>query len=167
MSDKQIEIAGTSNRYLMKKCMKIPTEIKLRKSVSHISSDLFASDGQLSLLSDKNENIIEQIKCKLSSYKQQDVEKKIYDATKIVNLDETFELLSACNLSCYYCSSKLLLLYENVREKSQWTLDRINNDLGHNRDNILIACLECNLKRRNKSKSAFLFTKNLVISKCD
>ena len=74
MSDKQIEIAGTSNRYLMKKCMKMPKEIKLRKSVSHISSDLFASDGQLSLLSDKNENIIEQIKCKLSSYKQQSFE---------------------------------------------------------------------------------------------
>ena len=72
-----------------------------------------------------------------------------------------------CKLKCYYCQLEMNVLYDISREASQWTVDRINNDLGHNKDNVLIACLECNLKRRNKSKSAFLFTKNLVISKCD
>jgi hypothetical protein len=44
-------------------------------------------------------------------------------------------------------------------------LDRINNDLGHNNDNVVISCLECNLKRRKKSKDSFLFTKQLKINR--
>jgi hypothetical protein len=45
----------------------------------------------------------------------------------------------------------------------QWSLDRINNDIGHNSGNLVVACLECNLKRRRTNKDAFLFTKNLTI----
>ena len=68
---------------------------------------------------------------------------------------------------CYYCNSKMNILYENVRESKQWTVDRINNDLGHNIDNIVLACLDCNLKRRCKSADKFLFTKQLNIIKQD
>ena len=108
-------------------------------------------------------NIVSQVMSKLGSYKQQDIEKKIYDPEHIVILKDVFELLESCKLSCYYCSQELYLLYSNVREKKQWTLDRIDNSKGHNKDNVLIACLECNLKRRNQNKTAFLFTKNMVI----
>ena len=44
-------------------------------------------------------------------------------------------------------------------------LDRINNDLGHNKDNVKIACLGCNLKRRRLNMDKFLFTKQLKIQK--
>jgi len=59
----------------------------------------------------------------------------------------------------------MLILYEIVRESLQWTLDRIDNAVGHNKNNVLIACLHCNLKRRKQSKDAFLFTKQLQIVK--
>ena len=165
---KVIKIEGTSNRYQMKKCMKEVKENKIRKSVAHISSEKMELDSQLSLLHDHlykqiDKNIVSQMMSKLSSYKQQDIEKKIYDPTRLVLLKEVFELLESCQLSCYYCSQQLYLLYSNVREKKQWTLDRIDNSKGHNKDNVLIACLECNLKRRNQNKNAFLFTKNMVI----
>ena len=43
----------------------------------------------------------------------------------------------------------------------QWSLDRIDNDYGHNHDNVVISCLECNLKRRcidmNKYKESKKF----------
>ena len=71
--------------------------------------------------------------------------------------------MHSCKLICYYCNQSTLLLYENVREKKQWTLDRIDNDIGHNENNVVIACLECNLRRRRTNTSAFLFTKQLTI----
>ncbi len=47
----------------------------------------------------------------------------------------------------------------------QWSLDRINNDIGHNSGNLLIACLECNLKRRRINCDNFNFTQNMKIIK--
>ena len=52
-----------------------------------------------------------------------------------------------------------------VREPFQWTLDRIDNDDNHNKDNVVIACLDCNLKRRRRDADKFYFTKNLTIKK--
>jgi len=167
MESKVIKIEGINNRYQIKKCMKIPTEIKQRKSVQHVSSQYFQLDAQLSLLLEleTNSDILCQLGAKLSSYKQQDIEKKIYNADHFVKLADVSYLLTQSQLACYYCSEQMYLLYSNVREKRQWTLDRINNDLGHNRDNVIIACLECNLKRRNINKNAFLFTKNIKITR--
>jgi hypothetical protein len=37
--------------------------------------------------------------------------------------------------------------------------------LGHNKGNLVMACLECNLKRRRTNKDAFFITKNLTITR--
>ena len=37
-------------------------------------------------------------------------------------------------------------MYDNVREKMQWTLDRIDNDQGHNKDNVVICYMLLNGK---------------------
>ena len=62
-------------------------------------------------------------------------------------------------------SIKKNILYDNSRELKQWSVDRINNDFGHNNDNFYLACLDCNLQRRRKSDTKFLFTKQLCIIK--
>lgn len=59
----------------------------------------------------------------------------------------------------------MLIFYQKVREISQWTLDRVDNDLSHKNDNVIIACLKCNLDRRRQNKDKFLFTKQLKINK--
>ena len=59
----------------------------------------------------------------------------------------------------------MCILYEVSRELKQWTLDRIDNDKGHNNDNYHLACLDCNLKRRRQTDVKFLFTKQLKIVK--
>ena len=56
-------------------------------------------------------------------------------------------------------------MYENVRESKQWTLDRIDNNIGHNKDNVVICCLECNLKRGTIDDKKFKFTKQMRIIK--
>ena len=70
-------------------------------------------------------------------------------------------------LKCRYCKKEINVLYDISREMTQWSVDRINNDLGHNIDNYHLACLECNLKRRRRSDENFLFTKQLHIIKQD
>ena len=111
--------------------------------------------------------IVSHIKTKLSSYKQQDILKKKYLPENFVSYNDVITLLSQSNMKCYYCSCETYLLYEIVREMKQWSLDRINNDIGHNKNNLVICCLECNLKRRRTNKDAFFFTKNLKIHKMD
>jgi hypothetical protein len=59
------------------------------------------------------------------------------------------------------------VLYDISREMRQWSVDRIDNDKGHNINNYHLACLECNLKRRRRTDEKFLFTKQLNIIKHD
>ena len=114
----------------------------------------------------KDKRIISILKKKISSYKQQDKHKKILrKESSIITLQETLDKLVASKLKCYYCKTKIFILYKQIREKKQWTLDRIDNSIGHHRDNVVISCLECNLKRRTTEIDRFTFTKQLKIKK--
>jgi hypothetical protein len=113
------------------------------------------------------ENAKTEIERKINGYKQQDIKKGIYDENKLISLQETLEKLIESNLYCNYCRKDVKVLYKIVREPSQWTLDRINNDLCHSNSNTLISCLSCNLKRRLMDKDKFEFTKQLNITKLE
>ncbi len=101
---------------------------------------------------------------KLHGYKSQDKKIEIYSDYHFIKEEKVKELLELCDYTCYYCKEKVLMEYEK-RDKKQWTLDRKDNTMGHNKDNVLISCLACNLKRRNRTVEKFLFTKQLVIKK--
>jgi len=105
------------------------------------------------------------IKGKIAGYKQQDILKKRLNDTEFVKINEVIQLLINSELKCCYCAEDVYILYERVREMKQWSLDRIDNTIGHNTNNLIIACLECNLKRRRTNKDAFLFTKNMIITR--
>ncbi len=102
---------------------------------------------------------------KIAGYKGQDIKKEIYDKDNLITLEEVIEKLLSTKLKCFYCACNVLVIYKNVREPTQWTLDRKNNDLGHSCDNTLIACLKCNLQRRVTSMEKFDFTKKLRLKK--
>jgi len=166
---KQIIITGTSNKYQMKQVLKIP-KIEKRRIVSadwdfqdmSYSKHINVFENNLNDLNFYN-TCISQIKTKLTNYKQQDILKNRLD--DIIKIETVIEKLKECNFKCTYCSNEILILYELCREKYQWTLDRIDNSKGHNEHNILISCLECNLKKKKQNPAAFLFTKNLKIIK--
>jgi hypothetical protein len=110
---------------------------------------------------DEKKYFIQALKNKLDSYKQQD-KKKTYDAyNNFITLENIIEKLVACNMRCYYCNSKTLILFKNVRTNYQWTLDRLNNYDEHSNANTIICCLKCNLQRRRKNSEKFKFTKQL------
>lgn len=144
------------------------TQLELLRQISQS----FYKTKENNAIKDTNDNkerqmIVSHIKTKLSSYKQQDILKKKFSKQDFVSYSDVITLLTESNMKCYYCSCETYLLYEIVREMKQWSLDRINNDIGHNKNNLVICCLECNLKRRRTNKDAFFFTKNLKIQKMD
>lgn len=109
--------------------------------------------------------MIKEIQKKIAGYKTQDMHKGLYDSTKIVNLEDVIHLLYDCKMICYYCKTDVHVLYEIVREVSQWTLDRLDNKRGHNHDNVVIACLKCNLNRKTMYHERYAFTRTFTLVK--
>ena len=121
-------------------------------------------------LDQKDQNIMnlikQQIQQKIHGYRGQDIEKNLFDLQKFINIQGVLDLMKKSeNNCCYYCREPVYILYENVREPKQWTLDRIDNKLGHNTNNLLLACLTCNLRRRTMHTERYVFTKQLNITK--
>jgi len=108
---------------------------------------------------------MQHISQKLNGYKSQDVKKGLFDTDRFVDKQYVLELLEKSSNICYYCNTHVQVLYENVREPKQWSLDRIFNDQGHNKENLVIACLDCNVSRKTMYHERYAFTKQMVIVK--
>ena len=110
--------------------------------------------------------VLEQlIHSKWYGYRSQDIEKQILHPDKLVSERDIANTLIDSRLMCFYCRKPVQLFYEFVRESSQWTLDRIDNTYGHNRDNVVVACLGCNLRRKTMYYERFVMTKQMTITK--
>ena len=189
---KTILIQGQTNKYQMKKTFqsnkdKLP-KVKQRTQISDWTSTITEKEEQLKFekqlatvhhlalqfqnelqtqnkLTNYEKLIYNEIKKKLYSYKQQDIRKKRLLQTEQINAEYVINLLKTAEMLCCYCHEEMFILFEIVRENKQWTVDRIDNNLGHNKGNIVVSWLECNLRRRRTNKDAFMFTKNMVISR--
>jgi hypothetical protein len=166
MDEKKIQIVGSSNRYQIKKLTKekAPPKKRVIASKWELGPDKFTTEKQLCLLEQDAEPLIKtEIDHKISGYKQQDIVKKVFTYDEFITFDYVKQMILDCKLCCHYCKDDMLILYEHVREMKQWSLDRINNLLGHNVGNVVISCLKCNLNRRNLNSEKFLFTKQMTI----
>lgn len=112
-----------------------------------------------------NNDIIRVLKQKYSSYKSQDKQSHKYDPQQHITYEEMIEKLYNSKLKCYYCNCELSILYNKKRLKTQWTLERLDNNLGHYSTNTCISCLECNLKRRTDNYEYFKQSKQTKIVK--
>lgn len=179
---KKIEISGTANRYALKKLInnnKNEKEIKKRVVTKkwNFENECYEYAYQINLLKNilhnneiQNEvtkTMIQEINRKIYNYKQQDMLKKILNEEKFITFENVIAKLVESQLKCRYCDCEMLVLYDISREMKQWSVDRINNDNGHNNDNYHLACLDCNLKRRRRTDEKFLFTKKLNLVKQD
>jgi len=105
--------------------------------------------------------IAQHVRTKISSYASQDKEKGLFSESEFVKYQDVLELFKTSDLNCYYCKGKTMTLYEYVREPKQWTLERLDNSRGHNRDNVVLACLQCNLRRRCMASERYVKTKEM------
>ena len=181
-TEKKITICGTNNRYMIKKLTMDTSKKEHKKRVDSLSwnfsDEYFKYNKQIELLKDIFTNnfnntaddvvrkiLFQQINTKISGYKQQDMVKKHYDCQKFVDFNNIIVKLIECELKCRYCKEPMTILYDISREMRQWSVDRIDNYMGHNNDNYHLACLDCNLKRKRQTDKNFLFTKQLCIIK--
>jgi hypothetical protein len=180
---RQINITGTNNKYMVKKFITNNKEVKNSKKrmVSEkwvFSEEYYNYTYQIKAINEIIQNnyihlddvskiIIQEINKKIASYKQQDIIKKRFDAINFLTFETVMQKMIESELKCRYCNCEMSVLYDLSREMKQWSVDRINNDKGHNNENFHLACLECNLKRRRITDEKFLFTKQLNIVRED
>ena len=83
------------------------------------------------------------IQRKLVAYKRQDAAKGLRFNLKV---DHILELKEAQSNRCAACNIELLWAYQ-PKDTQQFSVDRLDNTMGHIRDNTRLTSLECNRKR--------------------
>ena len=73
--------------------------------------------------------------------KQKDIKKNRYNETEFVDYQYLFNLIDISNDECFYCECQLQ--YINFTNNLA-TIERLDNDIGHNKKNVVIACRTCN-----------------------
>ena len=111
--------------------------------------------------------ILREIDTKRKAYIYQDKHHEIYDPRHSITTDRIIELLVSSELLCYYCREICQVTYKESMCRKQWTLDRIDNNYGHNDTNVVIACLNCNLKRGTMDSERFRQGKQFTFRKVE
>lgn len=165
---KSIEIKGKHN---IDKIDKVKTPKRIDALKYNFDDDYYTYNKQIQLINKlflnetiEHEKVIKQtINKKLTGYKNQDIRNEIFDKNWLISLDDIIEQLVNSKLKCFYCNEKCELLYKDCLTKKQWTLDRIDNSMGHNTNNVVICCLECNIKRGGMDSKRFKMGKEIKI----
>ena len=130
-----------------------------------IDTEHLELDNQFKFVEDKNtitDIVSRELRKKISSYKSQDRRKNIYNDDEFIDYDFVINLFKESQLKCYYCEKSVFVIYDNVRESKQWTIERIDNRIGHNKNNSVMSCLDCNLRRRTMYHERYIMTKKLL-----
>lgn len=168
MDSKTILFTGVNTKYQIKKIVRGPSQPKTRSKWIE-PEDGVSQETQLLAIADLSNNLLytREISNKLTGYRHQDALKKHYDETAFITLSQTVELLINGGLTCFYCKQFTPVLYKNVRDSTQWSLDRINNNIGHHAGNVVISCLKCNLQKKRMSSSAFAMSKQMILTRVE
>jgi hypothetical protein len=133
---------------------------------------------------ENKERILEQRKCEHNSDKHQckictdpikvtitnwiggsreaDKKHNRYDPVKFIDKCFLEGLVDDSDKKCVYCRCEMHFL---ERDKNLCTIERIDNELGHNKDNVTLACFGCNTERNNfHTFEEFISIKQLQIS---
>ena len=100
------------------------------------------------------------VRKKVSGYASQDKRQGRPHGNNATKAD-VIEMLVASKMRCCYCRSGLVV----DGGYRQWTLDRIDNDASHTRDNCVVSCLLCNLERRRMDHDRFTRGKRLTVAR--
>ena len=177
---KAISISGKHNKYQMKKITSTVERMSVNRKLE-VEEQFYTHRIQVDLIrcmSRAEEDmplqyveavpvVARHIKEKLNGYLAQDRVQDRVDVGEHITYTDAVQKIVDCDQTCYYCSDDVLLLYTIAREPTQWTLDRIDNAVRHSTDNVVVACLACNLAKGTRGKDAYRETKQMVLHKRD
>jgi hypothetical protein len=146
-------------RKLNKKMQDIIGNETQTKDQNIIINRLYLDDENL----ENKEVYLSEIKKKLQGYSNQDKKHGIFHAQYFIEMETLLKKMVASKLKCFYCDCNCLFLYDKSYQNIQWTLDRIDNNLGHTDQNTVVCCLQCNLARGNIDHERFKESKKIRI----
>lgn len=79
-------------------------------------------------------------KCKYSDK----LKERLYKEEEYINIDDIKKLIEKQDRKCYVCGDNLIFNNWYSECLYQFTLDRINEKLPHNKNNVLLCCYYCN-----------------------
>lgn len=109
------------------------------------------------------------IRKKISTYKKKDIDRFGREGT--ATIDDILQLLRKQNFTCYVCDEKVITSNWKPFCCYQFSIDRINNNLPHDRNNVLISCYYCNCRHYSEfnqpnkicNAGCHTETKNIVV----
>ena len=186
---KKIDIIGKRNQDKMKQMADpdaiIERKVAKNRGLADLPDNVYETDQSLVLdllkasVADKSLGVscattpavlayvIREIDTKRKAYIYQDKHHNIYDPRYTITTDRIVELLVGADLLCHYCREICQVAYKEAMCRRQWTLDRTDNNYGHNDANVVIACLDCNLKRGTMDAERFRMGKQFTFRKIE
>jgi hypothetical protein len=155
-----------NNPYNKKKQMTESIDFLPFTVIKYMYIDIYdsSSNNDMIEMNDIKKEYEKEIKKKLGSYKAQDKQKNKYDKEQIISYNDIIKKLYDCELKCFYCDQYTVILFNKKREAIQWTLERLDNNIGHYDSNTCISCLKCNLQRRTDNYEYFKMGKQFKIN---
>ena len=89
---------------------------------------------------------------KVNNCKYYDRKKDYYNEFKTISKDWIKKTIKEQFNRCYYCHA-VMTYGEGYTNKTDITVERIDNNEAHNKDNCVMACLKCNNWRGNNCSS--------------
>jgi hypothetical protein len=132
------------NDYIVSNYISPPDCQKCCNNICKLCSTYCNIDDSYICYKCENPNLEKSIKNKISGYKRQDKDKFGFEGN--ILFEDVKELLRKQKFKCYVCDDIVISAGWKPNCLYQFTLDRINNSLPHNKDNVLICCYYCNCK---------------------
>jgi hypothetical protein len=106
-------------------------------------------------------NVLMELRAKRRGYQEQD-KKRDWNPARVLVENEIAEKMLIQKQKCFHCGVGVHVLYRDRYDPLQWSIDRLDNDKGHTRDNVVVSCMRCNLRRGRLSIQRFKGTYTTV-----
>jgi hypothetical protein len=124
------KIMNKKLKYTAMSRVKLPSQINFRNI-----------DWKKEVLNPKN------LDSKIDSYRVSDEGKGLETN---INEEHIIALLEEQECLCYHCHQDMKINEYGKNDENQYSVDRLDNNLGHVKNNVVISCWGCNRGHRNK-----------------